>query len=762
MPLAAEIALPLAVGAYSFLVDRLAQPPQVGARLIVPWRNEVYLGLVLSVHPVSSADAYNLREAITLVDHAPFLHPDDVLLLQWAAERYSAPVGTLLRLLVPTGLEEPLERRFQAVSGISTQLPPLAARLVEQLAEEKPLEALEPLAAEAELKEMLSELRDQGVIIERTRLAQSQQRYLALGRPADASLTAKQRQVLDTLEQLGEAPSAAALARVAGVGPGVVQRLIELGLVAGHTRPPAAAVAYPRYAPAPSAASPVEPAVLQSPEVAAWGGSAPERYALAAASIDLALAQGQGALCLLPEGALLERAFYHLAGRYREQVALLHGNMRALERVQEWERLRSGQARVVFGTYLALLAPLPQLGLVVVEEEGSDAHKLRLYPYPFMPELALERAKRRGSRLLTLAAAPAVETYYRASTGLAQLHRLSTPLPRCRVIDLRHEPSWPLGRGLVQALTQVQERGRQAIVLSPRRAYAAVLVCQDCDWTARCQHCEVSLRYYKEQGVLRCHQCGFVQTLERCPSCQGTLLEPRGPGTGWILEQLRQLLGDFPAARYDADHRDTLGPLYAGAPGVVACTTAILAVPPLPKLSLIAHTLLDTTLSISDFRAGERLYRLLCQLGELAGARRPLMVLQTYQPGHPAVQAFATGQLEPFFSQELATRQHFRYPPYGELARIVLSGRDQARVAEAAEALGRSLRHWASAEELLGPAPAPVPKLRNQYLWHLILRATDASRLRELVAPASRSRPGVRIAVDIHPRQMVALPEERP
>ncbi|MFC6592111.1 hypothetical protein ACFP81_08920 [Deinococcus lacus] len=339
---------------------------------------------------------------------------------------------------------------------------------------------------------------------------------------------------------------------------------------------------------------------------------------------------------------------------------------------------------------------------------------------------------------------------YSAPAAAAELGPLSSPHLRSG------GEGYPLSHDLKRVLRQVQERGRQAVLVAPRRGYSAVLRCPACEHTPGCPHCDVPLRFHQQSRSLACHQCGYRQGVpERCECCGERMWQARGPGTEWIAAEVCRLL-EIPVLRYDRDHQDDLSHLYAGASGVVVGTSMLLSQPALPELALIGVTLADTWLNISDFRAGERYHRLLWQLAGWHPQRAPLLLVQTFQPGHPALRAVAEGRdVAEYGRSELPTRQALGYPPFTRLATLEVAARDPARASASAAAVAAALyAGGATQAEILGPAPSPVARVRGVYPYTLLLRARSDQRLSELLAVLNQ--PGLgRVRVDVSPRGMV-------
>ncbi|HZJ10933.1 MAG TPA: primosomal protein N', partial [Trueperaceae bacterium] len=474
------------------------------------------------------------------------------------------------------------------------------------------------------------------------------------------------------------------------------------------------------------------------------------------------LSEGRSVLVIAPENTLANEAAALLATRL--PVRLLTGEASEEQRVALFAELPSEPPSVLVGSYIALLAPLPNLGRIVLLESSNGSYKLRSGA-----RLAVQRA---AQRLAAAVDAKLTFTDVVASPELVAAvddgQRVSLPLPNLRVhvADLSASPNWPLHPDLQLTLRQVAMRDRQAIVIAARRGYSGAFGCYVCGWLAPCPNCDLTLRYHREEDRLRCHQCGHDEAVPViCPQCGGEELGAlRGAGTQWVASQLGKLLPEMKVYRYDSDRRDDLTPLYEGEPGVVAATTAALRLAPLPKLSLAAIALFDVHLALADFRAEQEAVRMLLQLAELAGGPRPLVLVQTYAPDNEALLAVASqppdAALEVLLGRQLERRKRFGYPPFATLAKVQLSARERSAAANAAASAADTLRLAGAEEgELLGPESAPVARVKGRYAYQLLLRATSEPRLETLIDALPDRLPQTKIIIDVDPSDVGELLE---
>jgi primosomal protein N' (replication factor Y) len=486
----------------------------------------------------------------------------------------------------------------------------------------------------------------------------------------------------------------------------------------------------------------------------------------------------RGVLLLVPEIALVPALARAVADRFGDDLAVLHSGLSAVERRQEWERVRSGAARVVLGARSALFAPVVDLGLVVVDEEQDPSYKQDSVPRYHGRDLALLRAHRAGAVALLVSATPSLESRHNVELGkLEQLrleHRVGQgELPRGILVDLRQEPVAKAAGDAVFSLRLREEIGaaladrEQVVLLRNRRGYAPMLLCRACGEDHRCEACGLPRTYHRRAGRLVCHYCGDrIVAPAVCGACGMAALEPIGAGTERVEERLAEL---FPAARVAVLDRDTAkGPggaaavlerLSRGEFDVLIGTQMVSKGHHFPGIALAAVLAADSYLGFPDFRAVERTYTLLTQLAGRAGrgARAGRVVIQTYHPDHYAIEAALAHDDERFAAEEMRFRRIFHYPPYTRMVHLLLrdsrQDRGWQRIQELAE---RVAAHPLSAGvRVSGPAPAPLERLRGTWRFQMLLRAVSGQQLRRLVSAVVPAGPHPDLVVDVDPYDLL-------
>ena len=501
------------------------------------------------------------------------------------------------------------------------------------------------------------------------------------------------------------------------------------------------------------------------------GSGKTEVYLQAIASV---LERGKGAIVLVPEIALTPQTVQRFASRFGDRIAVLHSALSDGERFDEWQRIRSGKARVVVGPRSAVFAPVEKLGLIVVDEEHEPSYKQDESPRYNARDVAVMRAHLEHCAIVLGSATPALESWKNAKTGKYSLARITrraaedSVMPLVHIVDMRRETAESgqprlFSKELLDAIRQRLDRGEQTLLFLNRRGYSTSLVCPSCGYVATCQACDVAYTYHRHDDCLRCHICGdWRRVAERCPVCGDPKYKCLGIGTQRIEQIVATCFPRARIARMDADstsrkmsHDDILSAFKSGKTDILIGTQMIAKGLHFPNVTLVGIVMADSSLHIPDFRAGERTFQLLAQVagrtgrGAIAGE----VYVQTYTPDHPAVQMARTENFEGFAEGELAVRREMNFPPYSHLACLTLSGPDEDAVSSLLGRIGDAARRAADSSVVVSDAvPAALPKANNLFRYQQILRAPATSRLlRPLAAAleANKVPDAMRLSVDI-------------
>lgn len=815
---------------YHYLIPNEFGSVEVGHLVEVAFGTARAAGIVVALS--DSSPVLRAKPLLSRLDPEPVVTPLQIALARWLAEYTLAPLGACLALMIPAGVGRSGDKLYTLLNPGAVQAAKAsdaAEKVVQLLAERGPLRGaqLDHALPGLNWRRSLTPLIDQNLIrrepilnpptvgARHTRtvqlvIARDQiEPTIATFRRGASSGRARVLRFLQT--QIEPVESSAVLAETQ-TDSGVLKRLADAGLItfgeADTWRDPLAGREFVA----------IDPPVLTPDQAAAWqiirpaiekreptvfllhgvtGSGKTEIYLRA---ITEAIMQGRQAITLVPEIALVPQTVRRFMARFRERVALMHSGLSAGEQFDTWRRARAGAFDVVIGARSALFTPLPDIGVIILDEEHDGSYKQSPPippPYYHARDVAIQLGTLFGAPVILGSATPDLATRWRAEQGLiryihlpdrilahrarveeqaAQFHvainrfspadsddALFAPLPPVTVIDMRAELRAGnrsiFSRELRAELLNTLARGEQALLYLNRRGTATVVLCRDCGYVARCPRCDTPLTYHDAEAKLTCHTCNYrVAPPEKCPECGSTRIRYFGLGTAKLEETVAEEFPDARIARWDRDtvrekgaHDAILEHFVSGKANVLIGTQMIAKGLDLPLVTLVGVVLADTTLGLPDYRAGERAFQLLTQVAGRAGRswRGGRAILQTYQPDHYAVRAAAGHDYETFYARELAYRHQLTYPPFIRMARILFRDPSPEKVQSAAERATAHIKEILKHDgfpptQLIGPAPAFFAKANNVYRWQLLVKSADpTAALRHFDPP-----PGAYIDVD--------------
>ncbi len=761
MPLLAEVAVPIPLAhALTYSVPKALEGLRPGARVVCKLGSRQVLGVILDVAEREPPAGFPIKPLVALVDPEPALPAELLQFLRELGGYYFAPIGEVLRLALPA-LERERVRELKAQGELLGEAPEKTKQVGgRRLAFARPTEMLE----------------------------------------APGSLRGQAASVLAFLRASGEHP-VARLEEKFGNARAAVKKLEGLGLVAIDLREPprdpffsgdGARDQPPQLNAAQTEACAKIEAALASDDPAAsaarafllFGVTGSGKTEVYLHAIAASLAKGRGALMMVPEIALTPQLVSRFRARFGDDLAVLHSGLLDADRHAMWSRLRRGEVKVCIGARSALFAPVPDLGLIIVDEEHDSSFKQEEGVRYHARDMALLRAHRARAVTVLGSATPSLESVDLCRRG--KLVELALPdravseatLPAVTIVDIRRIGPGPSGNKLLsiplhRALEQTLAAKEQAILFLNRRGFAPSVVCDACGSLETCQACSVALTFHRGRDAgLRCHYCDWRGPLpDVCSACGAPSLELEGLGTERLEATVAESLPGARVARLDRDvaagakSQTILDKMRAGEIDILVGTQMVTKGHDLPMVTLVGVVNADSALSLPDFRAAERGFQLLVQVAGRAGRReRPGRVLiQTRAPEHHAVQLAAKHDVRGFWAKELGDRREVGYPPYARLALLRIDAVDEelgrsigAKLAAHAkttpEGLGRKV-------EVLGPSPAPLARLRGRYRFRVMLRAAERGPLRAvlrslgpLLAKVDRR---ARVVVDVDPVSML-------
>lgn len=472
--------------------------------------------------------------------------------------------------------------------------------------------------------------------------------------------------------------------------------------------------------------------------------------------IQAALNMSYQCLMLVPEIALTPQMVSRFSARFGDLVAVWHSGLSAGERFDEWQRIKSGEARIVIGARSAIFAPFRELGIIILDEEHEPSYRQEENPRYHTRVVAQLRQKTAGCLLLLGSATPSLETYYASETGRCQRIELtqrieSRALPPVRVVDMRNEFRSGhyslISRRLQQGLLDCLERKEQAIILLNRRGFASFTLCPECGFVAFCPHCDISLTLHHADNRLHCHYCGYTRpSLQACPDCGSDRIKSQGMGTEKLERTLQELFPDARVGRMDADttahrnaHTTMLQDFAEGSYNVLVGTQMIAKGLDFPRVTLVGVVSADIGLFIPDFRAAERTFQLMTQVAGRAGrgTRPGEVIIQSFNPDHYVLAYARNHDYTGFYRHELELRQRAAYPPTGYMVSLLMTNdKEDALMDDAAFLAGLLKRTLGGLTEIIGPTPCGIARIKDYYRWQIILKSRQRVALRQGLSSA--------------------------
>jgi primosomal protein N' (replication factor Y) len=794
------VALPLPVRRnFTYAVPDSLPMPAPGVRVRVPLSERVLTGVVVDETPAESPG--QVREILEVLDAEPVCPPELLATAARVAERFFASTGEVLKSALPARLPASGAVRYRITEKGTFSRPSASGQeraILERLASGETVRVVDLPGEGRERREALRSLEERGfvraVAAAKPRAARAEIAYAAgpvAGDERERALgrSRRSREALDYLETLGRPATSVEIRLATGASAQVLRSMLAKGLLRSFEQARRSGESLLQSAERPR----VEATPAQAAAIAAVSAAIRERRYFPALldgvtgsgktevylrAIRAALDAGRGAIWLVPEIALTPVFARELRRQFPDQAAVLHSALSERERAEAWDRVRAGEARAVIGPRSAAFAPVADPGLFVVDEEHDASYKQRESPRYDAREVVALRALENRAALLFGSATPSMEALHAAQRGRVSHLRLpervaSRPLPQVVTVDLRREVARadekgvPLfSRPLVARLEEVFARGEQAILLQPRRGFAPFLLCRDCGHDFRCSQCSVARTVHNQGRLLVCHYCGQrAPRPARCPECGGAVLEAIGAGTERVALRFAEL---FPGVAHGVLDRDTARRRGAAAviedirSGAIQCligTQMVAKGHDFPAVTAVGVLSADTLLHFPDFRSAEKTFQLLAQVAGRAGrGDRPGTVhVQTFHPAHPAIQRAAEHDVAGFAATELEFRRTFFYPPFSEMATVLVTSPERERAQEAATELGEAFARQPGALRISGPAPAPLERLQGRWRFQILLRAADRRAVLAALESSVPDRPpaGVQIAVDVDPQDLM-------
>jgi primosomal protein N' (replication factor Y) len=744
----AEIAVPVPLRrTFTYRIPgELADEIAIGARVLVPFGKQLLTGYAVAFHTEPDADVSpeDIRDIAELVDAEPLISAEMLQLTQWAADYYAASWGEILKASLPAGINSSVEKVavITEAGRLQAQVDPgktVRARTLAHIAENDRASFGDLLIpGGAGPRREIPKLEKLGLVTitleekeEKARPKLQRVARLIETGSGGKKLNAAQEKVIGILAANGGALPAAELIKQADVSASVLKTLEKNGLIELNEeevfRDPLLHATLPEINDITLTGAQSEALEKIEAKIAAneyhtfllhgiTGSGKTEVYIRA---MRRALAQGRTAMMLVPEIALTPIFSRRLRAIFGDEVAILHSSLSLGERFDEWRRLKSGEARIAIGTRSAVFAPLENLGVIVVDEEHDASYRQHeqrgKYEYLHLPD-------RIGNR----------------------------PLAKAEVIDMRLTFA-EKGRDevfsdeLLTSIERTHAQGEQSIILLNRRGYSSFILCRKCGESIKCPNCDITLTYHKRADSLVCHYCNFRRRMpDKCPNCTSEFLFYVGEGTEQLADILREKFPHIRSARLDRDtvsrrhlFEDTILDFAAGKLDMLVGTQMLAKGHDFPNVTLVGVVSVDAGLGLPDFRSAERTFQLLTQVAGRAGRgeKSGRVLIQTYYPEHYALQYAQQQDYPGFYKEEIVFRERFGFPPFASLASVLVHHANYEYAWQTAQ-LVRNCLTMANTEKkvvILGPAPAPLARLKGEFRVQILLKSQNRKRLRTVL-----------------------------
>jgi len=778
----------------------------VGKSVLVPFGSRRVTGYILDI--LDQAAGEKIRDILSLSDREPLFDAAELRFFTWVSDYYLYPLGKTLGEILP-GEDMKTTRRLclgpcgreaspEGLSDAQRQIMEALKASTRSLS----ISHLKKQLQHPDLEKAVRRLREIGLVAVQDHLGgrsatRKIEKMVSLASNMDfpEKLTTGQLAVVNLVRRHGEL-SLPRLMALSGKGRSVISTLVSKGVLATRDRDlyrcvdPVAA-----FRPANGPFQPNDdqmtafrgimkgldggryfPCLLHG----VTGSGKTEVYCLAMEEV---LRRNGGVLFLVPEIGLTPQLLGRLHERFPgERIAVIHSGISAAVRYDQWECIRRGEIRVVVGARSALFAPVKDLRLIIVDEEHDESYKQDDRIRYNARDLAIVRAQMVEATVILGSATPALQSYHNVRSGRYACFNLPNrvedrPLPRIDIVDMRLAENGDggrdnvpiLSRRLREALRETLDQGKQALLLLNRRGFSTMMLCRDCGHVLRCRNCELTLTLHAREEVLTCHYCDFtIKAAAVCPECKGSRIAGYGVGT----ERLEEMIGaSFPRARVARMDRDTtaragahegiLRALANGEIDILVGTQMISKGHDFPGVVLVGVISADASLNIPDFRASEKTFQLLTQVsgrggrGDFPGR----VIIQTFNPGHYVLKRVQDHDYGAFFEEETVLRQSLSYPPYARMINLQISCISREKGWQGAQALGQAARErvreagWSGNVHVIGPAEAPLARIRGRYRWQLLLRGNDSRALHQLAQDllSGQAVPGLDVKGDVDP-----------
>ena len=780
----------------------LQQEVEIGKRVFVPFGHRKRTGFIIKI--ISSCDLKNIKSIAEILDDEPLFGLSDLDFYQWIANYFMYPLGKTLTELIPSGSEKkdflwitPLPRTTEI------QLPPAQEKLLTFLQQYPQGIALNNIIKVSGFKNVSSALRElhsAGLL----RIEEKQNKQLSPhseiivtldeSKIAEAKLTDKQEKLIEFIQTKGPI-SLNDLIEESNISSAVIKRLHDKGILKFTANEKMRTASFDS-----TIGQNKKQIILNNQQnraleeisrylekniftpILLHGVTGSGKTEIYLNAIEKVLKNDGSAIYLVPEIALTPQLISRIAGRIDEKkIAILHSGIAESVRYDQWRQVKRGLINLVIGTRSALFAPLPNLKLIIVDEEHDTSYKQDERLCYHARDLAILKGKMASAIVIIGSATPSVRTYFNAQTNKYRHLELSRrvydrPMPVVEIIDMKAQQEKSgktpiLSDALIAGIKDTLVKKEQVLLFLNKRGFDTFLVCADCGYNFRCPNCAVSLKNHIAEGVVKCHYCDYtIKALPLCPSCKSSRILSYGVGTQKLEKEIEKIFPEARIQRMDSDTTSRKGTqekilqvLEKRQIDILIGTQMITKGHDFPFITLVGVISADTALNMPDFRAAERTFQLITQVAGRGGRGETpgKVIIQTFNPDHYALRHAQNHDYKSFYTEEIDFRKALQYPPFGRIINLRLSSIKKDTLVEQAHILGKlakklSARHGNIAE-IIGPAESPLAKIRGRFRFQMLIKGQDINVLhqiaREIISKNKNSN--VKITADVDPENFM-------
>ncbi|WDP88208.1 MAG: primosomal protein N' [Desulfobacter sp.] len=794
-----SVTLPLHQSFVYKIPQSLKADAAVGMRVLVPFGRRRVTGYIIGEQ--KDCGPYKAKKIIALMDDHSLFFETDIPFFKWVSDYYIHPLGETIKTALPSGLDRkdvacvfatPAGQDALAKGRLSAKEADLINRLnPKQGSALKTLVKSDPGLASLVRKMEKKDLVAVSVVLKKEAAGIKLEKFISLARDLpgkDIRMSQKRLAILSIVRQAGEISLTGLKVKIP-TAPRLILPLAEAGYLSiVERRVLRDPLGDPVEPDTPPDLNPEQARVVDQVQRSGDQGFLP--YLLSGVTgsgktevymrlVADAVAQGLGAIVLVPEIALISQTERRFRARFGEKIAVIHSMLTHGERLDQWRRIALEKVNIVIGARSAVFAPLKRIGIIIVDEEHDTSYKQESGLRYNARDLAVVRAKMHHCPVVLGSATPSVQSYQNVIAGRFVLLELkkrvnNNPLPEITLVDMKkYKDCWGTDRiitpELGRAIRACLEKGNQALIFLNRRGFATFPACGSCGKTLQCPHCDVTMTFHKGADHYKCHLCGHTLAANiRCPECRTGKLKNFGFGTEKVESMLKTMFPDARLARMDQDSTVKKGSalrllrqIRNRTVDIIVGTQMLAKGHDFPSITLVGVVCADLSLSLPDFRSGERTFQVLAQVAGRAGRGKApgQVIMQTYNPDHFIIEASQKQDFEAFFNEEVPFRKALMYPPFTRMIQLKISGKNEKKTAAhaflVAKVLDR-LNTGSSPVQILGPIEAAIQKISARFRWQILIKSVSARQIHAMVSamagdPEISRVKTVSIGIDVDP-----------